>query len=119
MREQFTKPTALDSTDRQAERTERTEHTEHAALLRLGFPAASRNQSRDQSRNQCRTVPRERPRRFNRTVLAEEQGAVTAEYALIITAAVAFAGLLIIILRSDEVRSSLLSIVQNALSSGG
>lgn len=49
----------------------------------------------------------------------DERGAVTAEYALVIVAAVAFAGLLIVIMRSEEVRAMLVSLVQNALGSAG
>lgn len=49
----------------------------------------------------------------------DEQGAVTAEYAVVILAAVAFAGLLVAILRSDEVRAMLVQLVQNALGSAG
>lgn len=48
----------------------------------------------------------------------DERGAVTAEYALVIVAAVAFAGLLIVIMRSDEVRATLVALVQDALGSG-
>ncbi len=48
-----------------------------------------------------------------------EDGAATAEYAIVTLAAVAFAGLLVAILRSDEVRSLLLGVVQHALSLGG
>ncbi|MBL3683281.1 DUF4244 domain-containing protein [Leucobacter aridicollis] len=49
----------------------------------------------------------------------DDRGAVTAEYALVIMAAVAFAGLLIVIMRSAEVRAMLLALVQNALGSAG
>lgn len=49
----------------------------------------------------------------------DEEGAITAEYAVIIMAAVAFAGLLVAILRSGEVRGMLLELVQNALGSAG
>lgn len=62
---------------------------------------------------------RERGRGQLRRFLADERGAVTAEYALVIMAAVAFAGLLIVIMRSEEVRAMLLSLVQNALGSAG
>lgn len=48
-----------------------------------------------------------------------EAGMATAEYAIGTLAAVGFAGLLLAILRSEEVRSMLLSIVQSALSVGG
>ena len=53
------------------------------------------------------------------TRIAGETGAATAEYAIVTLAAVAFAGLLVAILRSDEVRSLLLGVVQRALSLGG
>ncbi len=43
-------------------------------------------------------------------------GMATAEYAIATVAAVGFAGLLIVILRSDEVRELLLGIIRGALS---
>ena len=59
-------------------------------------------------------------RRFRGWALSDpERGAVTAEYALVILAAVAFAGVLIAIMRSGEVRSLLTQLVQNALNSAG
>ncbi|GAB3605316.1 hypothetical protein GCM10027413_07250 [Conyzicola nivalis] len=51
-----------------------------------------------------------------RTRLADEEGAATAEYAIATMAAVGFAGLLVVILRSNEVRGLLLDIIRNALS---
>jgi hypothetical protein len=48
-----------------------------------------------------------------------EAGASTAEYAIVTMAAVAFAGLLVAILRSDEVRGILFDLVQRALTFGG
>ncbi len=48
--------------------------------------------------------------------LRDERGAATAEYAIATMAAVGFAGLLVVILRSDEVRSILTDLVRNALS---
>lgn len=51
--------------------------------------------------------------------LSDDTGAVTAEYAVIIIAAVAFAGVLVAIMRSDEVRSMLVDLVQRALGSAG
>ena len=50
---------------------------------------------------------------------APEEGASTAEYGIVMLAAVGFAGLLVLILKSDEVRSMLLDIVRNALSIAG
>ncbi len=51
--------------------------------------------------------------------LRGDTGAATAEYAIATLAAVGFAGLLVAILRSDEVRALLLGIVQRALNAGG
>lgn len=47
----------------------------------------------------------------------DEEGASTAEYAIVTLAAVAFAGLLVAVLRSDGVRSMLSDIIERALSS--
>ncbi len=49
----------------------------------------------------------------------DERGAVTAEYAVVILAGVAFAGLLIAVIRSEEVRTMLVDLVQQALGSAG
>ncbi|QBE50240.1 DUF4244 domain-containing protein [Leucobacter triazinivorans] len=51
--------------------------------------------------------------------LGEDRGAVTAEYAIVIMAAVAFAGLLVAIMRSEEIRAMLVRLVENALGAGG
>ncbi|AIC92520.1 putative pilus assembly protein [Bifidobacterium [indicum] DSM 20214 = LMG 11587] len=45
-----------------------------------------------------------------------ESGAATAEYAVVLIAATAFAGLLLVILKSDTVRSLLSALVKQALS---
>jgi hypothetical protein len=50
--------------------------------------------------------------------LRGDEGAATAEYAIVIMAAVSFAGLLVTILRSDEVRGVLTDLVRQALSVG-
>jgi len=47
--------------------------------------------------------------------LLEDRGAATAEYAIAMMAAVAFAGLLVLIMRSDEVRTILFDLVNQAL----
>lgn len=49
----------------------------------------------------------------------DESGAVTAEYAIIIMAGVAFAGVLVAIIRSKEIRDMLVTLVQNSLGIGG
>jgi Flp pilus assembly pilin Flp len=48
-------------------------------------------------------------------LFADESGAATAEYAIATMAAVAFAGLLVVIMRSDEVRGILTDLVRRAL----
>jgi Flp pilus assembly pilin Flp len=45
----------------------------------------------------------------------DETGASTAEYAILTLAAVGFAGLLLTVLRSPEVRQMLLDLVKSAL----
>ena len=47
-----------------------------------------------------------------------DAGAATAEYVIATMAAVGFAGLLIVILRGDEVRGILTDLVRNALTVG-
>ena len=58
--------------------------------------------------------------RFRRALrfVAGERGAATAEYAVATMAAVGFAGLLVVILRGDEVRGILTDLVRNALTVG-
>ena len=46
---------------------------------------------------------------------SDDAGAATAEYAIATMAAVAFAGLLVVIMRSDEVRGILTDLVRRAL----
>jgi hypothetical protein len=48
-----------------------------------------------------------------------ERGAVTAEYAIATIAAVGFAALLVVVLRSDEVRGMLTDLIRHALSIPG
>lgn len=51
--------------------------------------------------------------------LEDETGAATAEYAIATMAAVGFAGLLVVIMRSDEVRQILTDLVRSALTFTG
>jgi hypothetical protein len=44
-----------------------------------------------------------------------EEGSATAEYAIATMAAVGFAGLLVVIMRSEEVKQMLLGLVRSAL----
>ena len=48
-------------------------------------------------------------------LVQDEDGAATAEYVIATRAAVGFAGLLVVILRSEEVRGILTDMVQRAL----
>jgi hypothetical protein len=57
-------------------------------------------------------------RRLTRDVRSDE-GTATAEYAIATMAAVGFAGLLVVIMRSDEVRGILLDLVHRALTFAG
>lgn len=57
--------------------------------------------------------------RVRRGELRREEGAATAEYAIATMAAVGFAGLLVAILRSDEVRGMLTELVHRALTFAG
>lgn len=50
---------------------------------------------------------------------AGDTGAATAEYAIATMAAVGFAGLLVVIMRSDEVRGILTDLVRRALTVNG
>lgn len=58
------------------------------------------------------------PPRLGRALLADETGAATAEYAIATMAAVGFASLLVVIMRSDEVRGILTDMVRAALTVG-
>lgn len=57
-----------------------------------------------------------RLRRFLLALTGSQRGMATAEYAIATLAAVGFAGLLVVILRSEEVRGFLLNLVRTALS---
>ncbi|MGN7947447.1 DUF4244 domain-containing protein [Microbacterium sp. 22215] len=54
-------------------------------------------------------------RRRASALFGDDTGAATAEYAITTMAAVAFAGLLVVIMRSDEVRGILTDLVRRAL----
>lgn len=54
-----------------------------------------------------------------RELLRDDRGAATAEYAIVIMAAVGFAGLLVVIMRSGEVQQILTDLVRSALSFSG
>lgn len=62
--------------------------------------------------------PLERMLRSRLPGLTGERGSATAEYAVATMAAVGFAGLLVVILRGDEVRGILTDLVRRALTLG-
>ena len=51
--------------------------------------------------------------------LGDDTGAATAEYAIATMAAVGFAGLLVVIMRSDEVKGILTDLIRRALTVNG
>jgi hypothetical protein len=53
----------------------------------------------------------------NRLDWFADDGAATAEYAIATMAAVGFAGLLVVIMRSEEVRAILMGLIRDALAS--
>lgn len=53
--------------------------------------------------------------RWLRRLFGSETGMATAEYAIATLAAVGFAGILVFIMRSDEVRGFLLNVIRTAL----
>ena len=65
-----------------------------------------------------RGTMREQMQRWANRVRRDD-GAATAEYAITIMAAVGFAGLLVVILKSGEVQAILTGLVRTALSVGG
>jgi len=92
--------------------------TEHATMKRPDAPVRAAAATNEEAR--AATSPGRRtgglagaPRR-----LRDDTGAATAEYLVATMAAVGFAGLLIVILRGDEVRGILTELVRTALSVG-
>ncbi|WP_440708425.1 DUF4244 domain-containing protein [Herbiconiux sp. YIM B11900] len=54
-----------------------------------------------------------------RSALDDEAGAATAEYAIATLAAVGLAGLLVVVLRGDDVKGMLTDLIHRALSAAG
>lgn len=77
-------------------------------------PLVRRAMRPPRSRSDLVTVPRLTTRRAA-ALYGDETGAATAEYAVATMAAVAFAGLLVVVMRSDEVRGILTDLVRRAL----
>lgn len=79
-------------------------------------PASRQKIRTRRTRRQTRSI---RPFRALGALADDEEGAVTAEYAIIIMAAVAFAGVLVAIVRSPEIRAMLVGLVESALGAAG
>ncbi|WP_430297922.1 DUF4244 domain-containing protein [Sinomonas sp. B1-1] len=85
------------------------------------YPAAGRRRLHGAPRRSSRLVPRRWSARLQRLArglarrMSGQAGMATAEYAIATLGAVAFAGLLVVIMRSDEVRGFLLGIIRAAL----
>jgi len=77
----------------------------------ISFPALEHGRIRCSRRHAAAVLSRELHSRLN-----SERGAATAEYAITTLAAVGFAGLLVVVLRSSEVREMLTDLVRGALS---
>ena len=104
--------------------------TPGSAALRLVPPGAGPDDVRSRTATSTgdRRASAGRRRRLPRTVLAWHQrgrraragladaGMATAEYAIATLAAVGFAGLLVVILKGNEVKGLLLGIIRQALS---
>jgi len=94
--------------------------------LALRGPLAARNPDLVEDHASLRRRPGRRQRRSYRRIgeklrtrgmlLGSESGMATAEYAIATLAAVGLAGLLVVILRSEEVRGFLLNLIRTALS---
>jgi hypothetical protein len=92
-----------------------TEHT-------LTEPTRSEHARAKQPRTErARTEPKTAMLHRLREVVrhGRDEGAATAEYVVATMAAVGFAGLLVLILRSDEVRGMLTDLVRSALTVAG
>lgn len=67
----------------------------------------------------CKTTESTDLRKSLGAAFRSESGAATAEYAIATLAAVAFAGLLLAILKSDQVKEMLFNLIENALTPAG
>lgn len=94
------------------------EGDDHAATIPfVVLPRRARRMGREQTPQSGRRAGGN-SRSFE-ALARDERGAVTAEYAIVIMAAVAFAGLLVAILRSAEIRAMLVQLVEDALGAAG
>ena len=82
----------------------------------LGACTCQRQEAQEPAGNVVELYPgASEPKKRRPRLTASEAGMATAEYAIATLAAVGFAGLLVFILRSDEVRGFLLNLIRTAL----
>lgn len=74
-----------------------------------------RGRGREQERRRVRVRAGRRGEGAVRSRLPGDRGSATAEYAVVILAAVAFAGVLVAVMRSGEVQQVLTDLVRGAL----
>lgn len=55
---------------------------------------------------------------FQEIITARDQGSMTAEYVIVLVAATGFAGILLLVLKSDAIKNILSEMVKNALQAG-
>lgn len=94
----------------------------HSSLMQLSRATTTgREGLLAPARQRARLVASERTGRSSSrpSLLSDDTGAATAEYAIATMAAVGFASLLVVIMRSDEVRGILTEMVRTALTVGG
>lgn len=84
-----------------------------AAVRRVGARRGSLRRGRGGDEQARPSGPGLRVRALR--AIAGERGAETAEYAIATMAAVGFAGLLVVILKGDEVREILTALIRDAL----
>ncbi|MFJ4209746.1 DUF4244 domain-containing protein [Paenarthrobacter sp. NPDC089675] len=89
--------------------------TSPAAAKELALTPASVSKEPGSVRIRENRIP-DRKQRFSSRLFGSEAGMATAEYAIATLAAVGLAGLLVVILRSEEVRGFLLNLIRTALS---
>ena len=56
--------------------------------------------------------------KFQEIITARDQGSMTAEYVIVLVAATGFAGILLLVLKSDAIKNILSEMVKNALQAG-
>lgn len=92
-------------------------HAQQADSDGLTAPGTKQDRVKQHPKGQDRTKQdRKDELRLRNRLIGGEAGMATAEYAIATLAAVGLAGLLVVLLRSDEVRGFLLNLIRTALS---